>query len=179
LILSSSEIVRRRAAGDIVVDPWCDAHLGPNSVDLTLSPTLLTYRGRTLDARQDNATDELTIPERGLVLLPGRLYLGATAEWTETRGNLVPFIEGRSSLARLGVSTHCSAGFGDHAFAGSWTLELTVVHPVRLYAGMRVCQIAWLTMQGKPVMEYVGRYQGQRGPVASRLWRDGGKGAGE
>jgi dCTP deaminase len=172
LILSSSEIVRRRAAGDIVVDPWCDAHLGPNSVDLTLSPTLLTYRGRTLDARQDNATDEVTIPERGLVLLPGRLYLGATAEWTETRGNLVPFIEGRSSLARLGIAAHISAGVGDAGFRGHWTCEITAVHPVRIYAGMRFCQLLWVVLDGEP-KPYSGKYQDQPGAVASRLWRDG------
>jgi dCTP deaminase len=119
---------------------------------------------------KDNPTKELIIPPEGIVLEPGHLYLGATVEHTETY-NLVPFIEGRSSVARLGLSIHLTAGFGESNFQGTWTLEMTVVYPLRVYAGVELCQIGYSPLVGEST-DYKGKYQGQTGPKASQLWKE-------
>jgi dCTP deaminase len=110
------------------------------------------------------------IPEEGFVLLPGQLYLGSTVEYTETHG-YVPMLEGRSSLGRLGVCVHVTAGFGDVGFKGFWTLEIYCLHPVRVYPFQRVCQIYYHKIQGDYV-PYQGKYQGNDGVQASRSYRD-------
>jgi len=168
-ILSGKEIERQIALGNIVITP-APARINPNSVNLRLGPKLLVYdRGHfPLDFRKDNPTFEETIGPDGFVLRPETLYLASTLEYTETRGGLVPKIEGRSSVGRMGVFCHVTAGFGDNGFCGAFTLELLAVHPVRVYAGMELCQISYLTLVGEPT-EYRGKYQGDRGPVASRM----------
>ena len=127
-------------------------------------------RLQQLDMAEHNRFEALTIAEKGLWLYLGVLYLGATVEYTESN-KLVPAIEGRSSLARMGLQVHVTAGFGDNGFCGEWTLELTVVHPLRVYAGMRVCQICYTPLIGMPT-EYAGKYQQQRGPQPSYIWRE-------
>lgn len=171
----------------IVIDPFEPKQLNPNSYNMRLHEDLLIYErpgGQPLDMRADNPTRRLRIPAEGLVLEPGRLYLGRTIERTETRG-LVPQLQGRSSTGRLGLSVHVTAGFGDIGFRGFWTLELTVVEPLRVYAGEQVCQIIYhVPESGRPgcaaVVEdldriaeaYAGRYQDNRGVQPSRLWLD-------
>jgi dCTP deaminase len=104
-------------------------------------------------------------------LTPGNLYLGSTIEYTETGTGLVPCIEGRSSVARLGLSVHLTAGFGDAGFEGQWTLEITVVHPLIVFPGMQICQICYSRLEGEP-QQYSGKYQGQRGPQPSRFYKE-------
>lgn len=178
-MLTGPEIARQVEAGRITIDPYDPAQLGPNSYDLRLHPHLVWYDvdpcGGVLDAAEENPTFTTAIPPEGFVLWPGRLYLATTVERAGS-DHYVPCIEGRSSVARLGVSVHVTAGFGDHGFDGQWTLEMTAVHPVRVYAGLRVCQVFFdeLTGERRP---YRGRYAGQAGPQASRLFldfRDGG-----
>lgn len=123
-----------------------------------------------LDMRENNPVRELLIPEHGLVLVPGRLYLGRTVEYTESHG-VVPCIEGRSSIGRLGLCTHVTAGFGDAFFKGNWTLELAAIEPLRIYAGVEICQIAYSPLVGEP-LAYQGKYQGDREPRPSQLWRE-------
>lgn len=122
-----------------------------------------------LDMAVEEETDELIIPKTGLILWPGVLYLGSTVEYTETP-NLVPNLDGRSSVGRLGVVVHLTAGRGDTFFRGTWTTEITVVHPLRVYPGVPVCQISYLTVEGEQ-KPYAGNYVGQRGPKASQLFR--------
>lgn len=122
------------------------------------------------DMRFEEKTVELEIPDEGLVLFPGILYLGHTIEYTETPAH-VPFIEGRSSVGRLGMFVHVTAGFGDRGFNGDFTLEIVVVQPLRVYANVGVCQIAYSETVGEPV-PYAGKYQGQRGPKPSGLYKD-------
>src|SRR5438045_9073483 len=111
------------------------------------------------------------IPEDGLVLNPNQLYLGLTVERTETR-NYVPMLEGRSSVGRLGLFVHVTAGFGDVGFSGFWTLEMHCIHPIRIYPGVSICQIFYHSIEGE-VMEYVsGKYQKNREVQTSRLWMD-------
>lgn len=169
-ILSSAAIRAAINRGDIVITPFDPVRLNPNSVNLTLAPVLRVYDGM-LDLRRKTPTRDILIPETGYTLSPGVLYLASTVEYTETRG-YVPCLEGRSSWARLGVSIHRTAGFGDHGFCGTWTLEIDVVQPVTVYAGMPCCQIIYHTLEGRADMPYRGRYQGQSGPTESRLHMD-------
>lgn len=169
-ILTGPEIVRRIEAGDIVIDPFVPEHVGPNSVDLRLGETLMVYGRGTLDVRRDNPMYLQSILRDGHVLEPGELYLGTTVERTWAR-NLVPCIEGRSSLARLGMMTHLSAGFGDCGWEGQWTLEIAVLRRLRIYPGMRVCQVSFAETVGE-IRPYAGKYQDQSGPTASRAWMD-------
>jgi dCTP deaminase len=104
-------------------------------------------------------------------LEPGRLYLGRTVEHTTTY-NLVPMLEGRSSVGRLGLYVHVTAGFGDTGFAGYWTLEMHCVHPIRIYAGVEICQIFYHQIEGEVVNYKSGKYQHNTEVQASRLWMD-------
>src|SRR5256885_9005287 len=113
MILSGDEIYEK-VGRDIVIDPFDESRLNPNSYNLTLHDELLTYEEVVLDMAAPNRTRRLRIPKEGLVLTPQKLYLGRTAELTETH-NLVPMIEGRSSIGRLGLFVHVT-GFGDVGF---------------------------------------------------------------
>lgn len=171
MILTGNEIKLQREAGNIIISDWDETRLGPNSYNLRLSPELMAYKEAVLDPKQDNRTGRLVIPEEGLVLHPGRLYLAKTVEYTETH-NLVPMLVGRSSIGRLGIFVHVTAGFGDVGFSGNWTLELTCVQPVRVYPGMEICQIYYQTTTGEILSQYHGKYQGSRDVVASRIYQE-------
>lgn len=173
MILTGNEIRQRMAAGDIIIHPYNDQQLGPNSYNLCLSNKILIYTEAVLDPRRNNRTREITIPPEGYVLKPGRVYIASTEEWTETR-NLVPMLIGRSSVGRLGLAVHVTAGFGDIGFRGRWTLELAATEPVRIYPGMEICQIYYHTVQGQILAEYRGKYVGQEAPTASRLYQEMG-----
>lgn len=185
-------VIRTPPEPEIDIVPFRPDNVGPNSVDVRLSETLLVYRVARprslwdrirwafgwrpcLDALSKNATERIEIPPDGYVLRPGVLYLGSTIEKT-TCANCVPWLDGRSSVGRLGIQIHMTAGRGDDGFGEletqgcSWTLEITCVHPVRIYPGMRIGQLTFLKLIGqrKP---YRGRYSHQSGPpVASRFW---------
>jgi len=170
MILTGDEI-RRRLGRDIVIEPFDEARLNPNSYNLTLHDELLTYEEVVLDMREPNRTRRLKIPPEGLVLAPQKLYLGRTVERTETH-NLVPMIEGRSSIGRLGLFVHVTAGFGDVGFCGYWTLEMFAVQPVRLYPGVPICQIFYHEVVG-PIREYASdKYQHNRDIQPSLLYKD-------
>lgn len=168
MILTGPEIRRQIDLGHIVIEPEPSV-IGPNSVDMTLGDKLLVYAQRSsgLDVRHPNPTQELQISEEGFVLQPGTLYLGSTMEMTYTPRH-VPYVDGRSSTGRLGISVHATAGRGDVGFRGRWTLEITVVHPVRVYAGMRIAQITFHEVTGE-LQEYAGRYQGATDVEASKM----------
>ncbi len=152
---------------NIVINPFDPDCMGPNSYDIHLADKLLVYTRTVLDARETNPTREIIIPESGFAMQPGILYLGSTIEYTETR-NLIPAIDGRSSVGRLGIEIHRTAGFGDVGFYGTWTLEITVVQPTIVYPGMRIGQLYYENVEGK-FENYKGHYMGQRGAVASRM----------
>jgi dCTP deaminase len=113
----------------------------------------------------------MTIPEEGLVLQPGKLYLGRTVEFTETT-NYVPMLEGRSSIGRLGLFIHITAGFGDVGFRGFWTLEIFCVQPIRVYAGVEICQIFYHSIEGDYVHYMSNKYQNNKGVQPSMLYKD-------
>lgn len=172
MILTGEEI-RRRLGEDISIDPFHAAQLNPNSYNLTLHDELLVYEEVVLDLKQPNRFRRLTIPSDGLVLSPNQLYLGRTCEFTETR-NLVPMIEGRSSLGRLGLFVHVTAGFGDIGFRGFWTLEMFAVQPIRIYPGVQICQIFYHQVCGD-ICEYSSeKYQNSRDIQPSLLYKEFG-----
>jgi dCTP deaminase len=109
MILSGNEI-RQQLGRNILIDPFDEGRLNPNSYNLSLHDELLVYEEVVLDMRKSNRTERIRIPDDGLVLTPNQLYLGRTVERTETH-NLVPMIEGRSSIGRLGLFVHVTAGW--------------------------------------------------------------------
>jgi len=157
MILSGSEI-KAQLGTDIRIDPFVDEQLNPNSYNLRLHDELLVYEEIILDMRRPNRFRRLTIPEEGMVLQPNQLYLGRTIEHTETH-NYVPMLEGRSSIGRLGLFVHVTAGFGDVGFCGYWTLEMFAVQPVRVYPGVEVAQIFYHTIEGSVTEYNSGKYQ--------------------
>lgn len=170
MILSGKEI-QSRAGKDIVIDPFNPNRLNPNSYNLSLHHELVVYQDRELDMKRENPIENLSIPEEGFLLEPNKLYLGRTQEYTETN-NLVPMLEGRSSVGRLGLFIHVTAGFGDVGFKGFWTLEIFCVQPIRIYTGVEVCQIYYHTLEGEHVDYSSGKYQGNRGIQSSLLYKD-------
>ena len=170
MILSGQEIAAR-LGGDVKIEPYNPAALNPNSYNLTLHDELMVYEEVILDMAKANRVRRIQIPPEGLVLSPNQLYLGRTAERTETH-NLVPQIEGRSSIGRLGLFVHVTAGFGDVGFSGYWTLEMFAVQPIRIYPGVPICQIFYHTLEGA-VSEYRhGKYQDNRDIQPSLLFKE-------
>ncbi len=170
MILSGKEI-HTRLGTEIVIDPFQESQLNPNSYNLRLHNELLVYTEEVLDMRRPNACETIIIPEEGYVISPGRLHLGRTLERTETRG-FVPMLEGRSSIGRLGLFVHITAGFGDVGFCGYWTLEMFAVQPIRIYPGVEICQIFYHTIQGDYTEYQSNKYQNNQGIQPSLLFKD-------
>lgn len=170
MILSGKEI-QRHMGKDIVIRPFDPKRLNPNSYNLSLHNELLVYENRLLDMKVPNPVKTLTIPESGLVLEPDKLYLGRTNEFTQT-DRFVPMLEGRSSVGRLGLFIHVTAGFGDVGFAGYWTLEIFCVQPIRIYPNVEICQIYYHDIQGDYDLYQSGKYQNNTGIQPSLLYKD-------
>ncbi|HBE69124.1 MAG TPA: dCTP deaminase [Planctomycetaceae bacterium] len=173
MILTGAEI-RKRIGDDIKIDPFDEAQLNPNSYNLRLHNELLVYEEVVLDIKEPNRYRRIEIPENGLVLSPNQVYLARTIEHTETQ-NLVPMIEGRSSLGRLGMFVHATAGFGDVGFCGYWTIEMYAVQPIRIYPGIQVCQIYYHTLEGEITSCASGKYQNNDDIQPSLLYREFGR----
>jgi dCTP deaminase len=129
------------------------------------------YEEIVLDMRRPNRFRRYVIPEDGLVLNPNQLYLGRTVERTETF-NYVPMLEGRSSVGRLGLFVHITAGFGDVGFRGFWTLEMFAVQPVRVYPGVPICQIFYHAVKGDISEYHSDKYQNNHDIQPSLLFKE-------
>jgi dCTP deaminase len=147
LILSDTKILEEIKKKNIVIEPFRREKLGTNSYDVHLGKWLALYVDKILDAKQHNKIKTFEIPEEGFILQPATLYLGVTEEYTETR-NFVPFLEGKSSIGRLGIDIHATAGKGDVGFCNNWTLEISVKMPVKVYKGMPIGQLIYFEMDG-------------------------------
>ncbi|MHB0956339.1 MAG: dCTP deaminase [Pirellulaceae bacterium] len=170
-MILSGEMIRQKLGSDIVIEPFDPKNLNPNSYNLTLHDEIMTYEEIVLDMRKSNRVRRLMVPPTGLVLNSNQLYLGRTIERTETH-NLVPMIEGRSSIGRLGLFVHVTAGFGDVGFCGFWTLEMFAVQPVRIYPGVPICQIFYHQIVGD-IHEYASdKYQHNRDIQPSLLFKE-------
>lgn len=170
MILSGQEI-KKHIGREIIIEPYDASRVNPNSYNLSLAPELLVYENDVLDMKTPNATKKLIIPEEGLLLEPHRLYLGRTNEYTKTE-RFVPMLEGRSSVGRLGLFIHVTAGFGDVGFAGYWTLEIFCVQPVVIYPNVELCQIYYHTIEGEYDLYRSGKYQNNTGIQPSLLYQD-------
>ncbi|MEM9822475.1 MAG: dCTP deaminase [Bacteroidota bacterium] len=176
MILSDKHILEAITQKEIVIQPFRRECLGTNSYDVHLSKYLAVYEQRELDARQHNTIKEIIIPDTGFVIQPGTLYLGVTEEYTETH-NSVPFLEGKSSVGRLGIDIHATAGKGDVGFCNTWTLEISCVQPVRIYAGMPVGQLIYFKVAGE-IENYYNKKKNAKynertiKPVESMMWKN-------
>ena len=153
MIISGLEI-KNMLNKEIFIEPFDDSRLNPNSYNLRLHNELLVYDSHVLDMKVKNETKTISIPPEGLVLEPGIVYLGRTVEYTKTL-NHVPMLEGRSSIGRLGIYIHVTAGFGDVGFSGYWTLE-----------------IFYHTILGDCSKMYKSKYQNNEGIQASKMYEE-------
>lgn len=166
-MLTGSEIANSVNLGDIVISDFNTAQLNPNSYNLTMGDTLRTFKTfgpfkPAIDSKCPPKMREIKIPQTGVLLKPGRLYLASTVEKVSTN-EYVPIITGRSSVGRLGIKVHQEAGFGDIGFSGNWTLQISVLMPTRIYPNMQLCQVYFLTTKGYRDVLYNGKYQNANG----------------
>jgi dCTP deaminase len=177
MILSDKRILEEIGKGNIVIEPFDKRYLGSNSYDVHLSETMAAYKDDVLDAREHNRVTIFKISDRhGFLLLPGRLYLGVTEEYTETHA-FVPFLEGKSSIGRLGIDIHSTAGKGDVGYCNTWTLEISVKQPVKIYPGMPIGQLIYFEVSGEVLVPYnkkrTAKYNRKTTqPVESMMWKN-------
>jgi len=183
-ILSGEEIALGVKHGDILIEPFDPRNLNPASYDLTLGDQITVYKGVNpwddfgngcLDPKQKNPTTTITMGPEGFVLSPGIGYLMHTREVVGT-DLYVPALDGKSSIGRLFVMVHVTAGLGDPGFKGQYTLEVVSTYPIRLYPGMRICQVRFFTVRGH-ISLYNGHYKGDTaiGAVASHAYEQFGE----
>jgi dCTP deaminase len=170
-MILSGKSIEAKLGKDIIIEPYRKEQLNPNSYNLRLHQDLLVYEKPVLDMKLENKAQKVTIPEEGLLLEKDKLYLGRTLEFTETH-NYVPMLEGRSSIGRLGLFVHITAGFGDVGFSGFWTLEMFCVQPIRIYAGVEICQIFYHAIEGDFEEYHSKKYQHNQGIQPSMLYKD-------
>ncbi|MEO1258919.1 MAG: dCTP deaminase [Bacteroidota bacterium] len=176
MILSDKKILAAIDQGEIIIEPFKRNCLGTNSYDVHLSRHLAIYNDEILDAKKHNEIRHFLIPADGFVLQPGTLYLGVTEEYTETH-NSVPFLEGKSSVGRLGIDIHATAGKGDVGFCNTWTLEISCTQPVRVYAGMPIGQLIYFQVDGEIERFYNKKQDAKYNsrtdkPVESMMWKN-------
>ena len=170
MILSGQEI-KKHMGKEIIIEPFDEKRINPNSYNLSLAGELLVYDNHVLDMKEPNPVSRIIIPEDGLLLEPNRLYLGRTNEYTST-SRYIPMLEGRSSTGRLGLFIHVTAGFGDIGFSGYWTLEIFCVQPVRIYPNVEICQIYYHDIDGEYELYKSGKYQNNAGIQPSLMYKD-------
>lgn len=189
MILSDRTMREQIDAGRIVIEPFDETLIQPSSVDVRISNLFRVFRNHTrgvLDVKDDltHLTELIEIPDDGsepFMLHPGEFVLGSTLERIGVADDLVARIDGKSSLGRLGLLIHSTAGFIDPGFDGHVTLELANVAslPITLYAGMKIGQVSFMHMTTAADAPYGkgakgSKYQGQRGPTPSRYFENFG-----
>jgi dCTP deaminase len=180
MVLSDRTIREQLAAGRLTIDPFDDALVQPSSVDVRVASQFRVFRNNRrpfIDVRQpsDDLTDVVEIAENEpFILHPGEFVLGSTLERVELPDDLVARLEGKSSLGRLGLLIHSTAGYIDPGFEGTITLELSNVArlPISIWSGMAIGQISFLQMTTPVDNPYRGKYRGQTGPTASEYFRE-------
>ena len=170
MILSGLEI-EKNLGKNIIIEPYNRNQLNSNSYNVRLHNKLLIYKEKTLDMKKPNETKEIIISEEGYKLEPNELYLGRTLEYTTTK-NFVPMIEGRSSIGRLGIFIHITAGFGDVGFSGYWTLEIFCIKPIIIYPNVEIAQLYYHTIDGEYEEYSSGKYQNNTDVQPSMLYKD-------
>lgn len=176
MILSDQRIREEIKKGTILIEPYRENCLGTNSYDVHLSKYLAVYESRVLDAKEHNTIKEIVIPKEGYELQPNTLYLGVTEEYTETHAH-VPFLEGKSSTGRLGIDIHATAGKGDVGYCNTWTLEISCIQPVKIYAGMPIGQLIYFAVEGDVQNPYTSKKNPKYTsrslkPIESMMWKN-------
>ncbi len=179
MYLSDTSIRDAVSTGHIVITPWRESCLNPHSYDVHLARTLTEYTDRDLDAALFHNTVDYDMSDDGYMLYPGRLYLGVLQEFIKCYAH-VPRLCGKSSVARLGMVCHLTAGEGDVGYKGHLTLEITVQLPLRVYPGMPVGQLTFHTVHGEVECPYGAArgskysqpsgYEENPKPAASRMY---------
>ena len=169
MVLSGKKIIENIKSGDIYISPFNVDKI--NSYNLSLYNKLMVYTNDVLDMKKLNNTKIIDIPEDGYILAPNKLYLGRTNEYTKT-DKYIPMLEGRSSIGRLGICIHVTAGFGDIGFRGYWTLELFCIQPVKIYPNVDICQIYYHTIEGDYDLYNSNKYQNNKDIQPSLLYKE-------
>lgn len=170
MILTGEKIKEEVKNGKIIIDPFDEAQINPNSYNFRLFNRIKIYKNRILDVKKPNPVEELIIPSSGMVLKPNRLYLGCTLEIMGSN-YYVPIIRGRSSTGRLGLFIHITAELIDIGSINRWTLMFHAVQPLKIYPFMLIGQVTFWVPKGKIVL-YNGKYQGAKGPMESLIYKD-------
>ncbi len=149
-MLTGLQILEEMKKGNIKIEPFHKDQLNPNSYNLTIPNKIAYYTNDLLDVKGGNKIEIVDIPEDGYLLVPNTLYFIGINEYTETK-NFVPFISGRSSMGRLGISIHPTANMGTNGYKGYWNFNIWVVRPVKIYPNMKIGQIYYYKAIGKPL----------------------------
>ena len=183
MLLSDRDIRAEIATGRVAIEPFAESMVQPSSVDVRLDRFFRVFENHKYSVidpsiEQSELTREVVVePNEHFILHPGEFVLASTYEIITLPDDIAGRLEGKSSLGRLGLLTHSTAGFIDPGFSGHITLELSNVAnlPVKLFPGMKIGQLCLIKLSspaehpyGSAV--YASRYQGQRGPTASRSW---------
>jgi dCTP deaminase len=184
MVLADRTIARLLASGRIEIDPYDDSLLQPSSVDVRADRYFRVFRNNLypyIDVKreQEDLTELVEVGDEPFILHPGEFVLGSTLERVRLPDDLVGRLEGKSSLGRLGLLIHSTAGFIDPGFDGHVTLELSNVAnlPITIYAGMKIGQLSFVSLSEPAATPYGAgglgsKYQGQRGPTPSRYWQN-------
>lgn len=182
MVLSDHDIRAYIKSGKIKIDPLKDEHIRPAAIDLTLHENFRVFRNNShthIDVKKEFDVTELVRAQKdgSIIIHPREFILGSTKEVITLPSDLIGLLEGRSSLGRIGIIVHATASFVQPGFSGYLTFEMSNISnmPIKLYAGMRVAQLAFLKMSSPVEVNYganVNKYQDQEPPTASRIWKD-------
>jgi len=183
MILSDKDILEKIQEGDLKIEPFDPSCVQPSTVDLHLSPEVRVFNNweiGVVDLKQKNdSSRSVRIEPQGFIIHPGEFLLGATTEKISLPDDIAAKLEGRSSLGRLGLIIHATAGYVDPGFSGWLTFEISNISrlPIRAYPEMKIAQICFFRMSTKVLRPYgskglKSKYQGQKGPTPSKFWMD-------
>lgn len=170
MILTGPKIKEGVENGKITISPFDEKQLNPNSYDFRIGEKVLVYKKNILDTKKPNETEELIIPEDGLILQSDKIYLGHTIEKVGSTA-YVPIVRGKSSTGRVGLFVHITADLIDIGYIGQYTLMMHAVQPVKIYPNMKIGQVTFWRVFGDIVL-YDGKYQDGNGPQASEVYKD-------
>lgn len=176
MLLSDKKILEEIEKGHILIEPFLKESLNSNSYDLHLGKLLGCYKDRVLDAKSNNKLELFEIPLDGYVIIPGNLYLGVTEEYTETHKH-IPLLKSKVSVSRLGINIHSTSGIGSPGFCNTWTLEISCIHPIRIYRSMPIAQLIYHCIDGEVEQLYNKKQNAKYNkrsmkPVESMMWKN-------
>ena len=170
MILTGKEIKKKVKSEKIIIEPFDENALNPNSFNFRLGDFVKVYKNKILDPKVKQEVEVIKIPDEGLVLSTNKVYLGYTREKMGSN-YYVPIMSGRSSTGRLGLFVHITADLIDIGSINHWTLQMHATQPVKIYKGMLIGQVTFWKPQGE-IDLYKGKYQGSKEPMESQIWKD-------